>query len=152
MINVLIIFLLILQFSLNFPYIKQNIYNLTLGNPLNIRNISKFEEYIFQLEIKYPQELRIKITIPNEIEPKRLQYEKLYVEEGKNFDGTYEFTNYPFYKNSIRYFKDKKVRILLKHFIKFHKTKKCIFYFSPVHNLSYFNIIVDLVKPFYLQK
>ena len=145
----IIIFLLILQFSPNFSIIKENIYNITLGNPLNITNISGFEKFIFHLEVKYPQELGIKITIPNEIEPERLEYKTLFVEEGTNPDGT---TTYPINKNSIKFYKDKKVRFLIKHFIKFHKTKKCRFYFYPWHKLSYFNIIVDLVKPFYLKK
>ena len=147
----LIIFALILLFSSSIFSFKVNYYNLTLGNPLNITNVKEYYNYMFYLEVKYPQELRIKLTIPNEIAREKLQYEKLYFEEEKNSDGTYYFHGHLFYENSIKYYPDKTVRIMLNHFIRIQKNKKLIIYFCPSYNLTYFNIIVFSVNPFYLQ-
>ena len=148
MINMLLIFLLILLFSPSNSSIKKDFYNLTLGNPLNITNINQFEDYIFYLEVNFPQELRIKLTIPNEIEREELQYKKIYVEEhGNNY-----YYGYPIYQNSIKYYPDKTVRIMISHFIRHQKTKKIIIYFYPNYNLTFLNINVDLANPFYIKK
>ena len=146
----LLIFLLILLSSPFIIFTKTNDYNLTLGNPLNITNLKQFEYNKFYLEVNYPQELKIKLTIPNEIETEELQYKKIYVEEENSPQGIYHY--YPFYQNSIKYYPDKTVRIMLKHFLRFQKTKRCIIYFRPNYNLTYLNIIVDSANPFYIQK
>ena len=144
----LLIFLLILLSSPFSSFEKENYYNLTLGNPLNITNLKPFEDNIFYLEVNYPQELRIKLTIPNEIERETLQYKKIYVEEhGINY-----YYGYPFYQNSIKYYPDKTVRIMISHFIRHQKTKRIIIYFYPNYNLTFLNINFDLANPFYRKK
>ena len=144
----LLIFLLILLSSPFIIFTKTNDYNLTLGNPLNITNLKQFEYNKFYLEVNYPQELRIKLTIPNEIERETLQYKKIYVEEhGINY-----YYGYPFYQNSFKYYPDKTVRIMINHFIRNQKAERIIIHFYPNYNLTYLNIIVDLANPFYLQK
>ena len=70
--------------SLTFiPYcvLKENNYNITLENPLNISNIKKNEIYNFylQIKIKHDPKLRIKIIIPNEIAPNVLEGEIIHV-------------------------------------------------------------------------
>ncbi len=148
MINMLLIFLLILLSSPFIIFPKTNDYNLTLGNPLNITNLKQFEYNKFYLEVNYPQELRIKLTIPNEIERETLQYKKIYVEEhGINY-----YYGYPFYQNSIKYYPDKTVRIMINHFIRNQKSKRIIIHIYPNYNLTYLNIIVNLSNPFYIKK
>ena len=77
-----------------------------------------------------------------------MQYKKIYVQEhGNNY-----YYGYPIYQNSIKYYPDKTVRIMISHFIRHQKTKRIIIYFYPNYNLTFLNINVDLANPFYIKK
>ena len=89
--------------------------------------------------------------IPNEINIESLQYKGLYVDELKRLDNYIYSTTYQFHKGSIKYCQDNTIRILLNHYIYDSETTICLFSFFNTYSLSYFSIVINSAKPYYLQ-
>ena len=117
-----------------------NIYNLSLGIPLNITNVKLSSKYIFIVEANYPKILRIKIKIPRYIS--LLGY--IYMTEYKEMNEFYYLDSVPLIQTSRKVFPDESVRYLFSHDIKKQKTNFCYIEYYGRSNLDYFYIIVDL--------
>ena len=94
-------------------------YQLNPGIPLNISNLDYGNTYRFYLEVKYPQELRIKIIIEDyEYYKLHRELENMYLMELENLN---KINDLDYKKNHLTYFyyhidrdKDKDKSIILK--------------------------------------
>ena len=147
-----IILLLFLLFSLSTSTSSKvqdiNIYNISLGIPLNITNIKNISEYIFNVEGKNLKELRVKILIPNVIKRSELKHEFMYIKEGESPNHFYPKNSFFFNKGSIKYLPEGNIRFLFTYYIENPSTNIYSFEYLPYHNLNYFYIIIDIVKPY----
>ena len=148
MVIIHIILFLLLLLSTSSEYLDKNIYNISLGIPLNITNIKNISEYIFNVEGRNLKELRVKILIPNVIKVSELKHEFMYIKEGENSNYFYTKNSFFFNRGSIKYLPEGNIRILFTYYIENPSTNICSFKYLPYHNLNYFYIIIDIVKPY----
>ena len=146
---IFVFFLLFLPFNSSD---KTNNFNLLIGFPLNITDIHKNANYIFNIEAPFPKELRLKIIIPNMIEESELLGKGIYISEYKDINNYIseifrQFDSYPFTK----YNQDNTIRILLNHRIRNSKTNLCLIKFMIDFDINYFYIVVDFARPYELQ-
>ena len=140
--------ILFLLFSPLISYIEGNYYQLVLGTPLNITNLTDNEHNKFLLKAKYQQELRIKIIIPNEIEKKILEeriisiWEYIDINDGYYLDCKFIY----FSRISIRYNSDNTIRILFNYYVRNINTNFLKFLYLSYYRPKYFYIIVELAE------
>ena len=127
-----------------------NIYNISLGTPLNITNLQYHKEYLFNIEAKYPKTLRIKIIVKNNW----LQYtlsNSLYIKEYKYINNNYSDDFTPLSQSSAEgkeYEIDEPVRNLFSYTENNSETNFCTIKFVCEYEYNYFYIVIEYEKPY----
>ena len=140
----------ILFFFLLFPSIASsndiNVYNLSLGIPLNVTDIELHSVYIFNIEVNYPKILRIKAITDFSLELGK--YSEIYMKEHKELDEYYFIGISAFYQTSKKYNSDNSIRYLFSYDIRKPDTNFCSFEYLCNKGHDYFYIVVDLAESY----
>ena len=130
--------------------ISSNYYHMTLGIPLNITNLNYDDYNYFLLNVKYQQELRIKIIIPNEVEKNKLEQKYIYIMEFIDNEYVKTTEEISFSDVSIRYYYNNTIRILFPYYIRKPRTNILNLLHWPYYKPKYFYIIIELAQHYNL--
>ena len=127
-----------------------NIYNASLGIPLNITNLKNGSKYLFNIEAKYPKILRIKIIVMKNLLQTTLGG-SLYIKEYKDINNNYSvgFTHLKYFSSNDKEREiDEPVRYLFDYTLSNSETNFCTIKFVCKYDHGYFYTVIEYDVPY----
>ena len=140
----------ILVSILLFPFISSsnyiNVYNISLGIPINITDLELQSVYVFNLKVRSPKILRIKVITDDSLI--LTLFGEMTVKEHKELDEYYLFGGCALTKTKEKNYRDGSIRYLFSYDIYEKDTNFCSIIYSCKKEHDYFYIVVDLTEPY----